>query len=211
MNILIEHGLSTEKFYLGKLCKLSHGFEDSGKSLRYKTSGRCTTCAGTANPGYIAASLSEKFWFNTNKIGAEIIEGSRCWHWQGYTSNTGMQYGRMFVRGRHFSAHRLSYELHHGAIPAKASVCHRCDNPICVNPDHLFLGTPLENMLDRDAKGRQAKGEKNGGAKVTIHLVREIRAAKKSDNSLTLRQLKARFGLSVPQISRILRGTAWKE
>lgn len=86
-------------------------------------------------------------------------------------------YGRLMVRGRMKAAHRAAWADKHGPIPAGMFVCHRCDIPACINVEHLFLGTPLENMRDMIAKGRDRKdprrGEQNGRAQVT-----RIRAGK---------------------------------
>lgn len=77
-----------------------------------------------------------------------VEEGTGCWVWQGPVNSAG--YGR--VQGR--QTHRLSYELHHGPIPAGMHICHNCDNPPCLNPAHLWVGTPKENNVDMIAKGR---------------------------------------------------------
>ena len=84
----------------------------------------------------------------------------QCWEWSGSRFRTG--YGRLKIDGKTTSAHRLSWMLHNGPIPDGTCVCHRCDNPPCVNPEHLFLGTKADNNLDRDAKGRTARGDRNG-------------------------------------------------
>jgi hypothetical protein len=83
-----------------------------------------------------------------------------CWEWTGGTYRGG--YGRAFVRRRDMRAHRLAWALFVGPIPDGLQVLHRCDNPPCVNPAHLFLGTHRENMADRDAKGRVASGDRAG-------------------------------------------------
>lgn len=77
---------------------------------------------------------------------------SGCWEWQGDRGTHG--YGRICVDGKREGAHRVSFRLHHGAIPPGMHVCHSCDNPPCVNPGHLFLGTAKDNAQDRQNKGR---------------------------------------------------------
>lgn len=99
-----------------------------------------------------------------------------CWEWTGYRNENG--YGRTYKNTRRIYAHRLSYELFCGPITDADTVCHRCDNPICVNPDHLFVGTRGDNNRDSVAKGRNARGERNNSAKLTEDQVRAIRTAK---------------------------------
>ncbi len=89
---------------------------------------------------------------------AENVQyGDGCWTWKGGRSPRG--YGKIEVSGRSLRAHRLSYELFVGEIPQGLMVCHTCDNPTCVRPDHLFLGTSQDNMDDKVRKGRQARGD----------------------------------------------------
>jgi hypothetical protein len=82
-----------------------------------------------------------------------------CWLWQGGTFGRG--YGAFKVAGKQMRAHRISYFIAHGELP-QLNICHTCDTPGCMNPGHLFPGTDAENMADRDRKGRQARGDKNG-------------------------------------------------
>ncbi len=97
-----------------------------------------------------------------------------CWLWERMVDRNG--YGRLWHKGKPMQfAHRVSYENYRGEIPSGLCVCHKCDTPGCVNPDHLFLGTRSDNMADRQRKGRQPAGEKNGRARLTIVQVKEIK------------------------------------
>src|SRR5687767_9041671 len=98
---------------------------------------------------------------------------SGCWIWTGARINSG--YGRIVVNGKQTSTHRYSYTLYNGPIPEGLCVCHTCDTPACVNPAHLFVGTFRDNKLDSVHKGRHAKGETNGNAKLTREDAEEIR------------------------------------
>lgn len=130
----------------------------------------------------------------------------KCWIWTRARSAKG--YGSMFIGGRYVSAHRASYILHRGPISDPGLyVCHRCDTPSCVNPDHLFLGTPRDNTNDRRAKGRSGdlRGERNGRARLTPSDVAKLRASSEPTASLALT-----FGISVAQVRRIRTGLQWR-
>lgn len=89
--------------------------------------------------------LADRFW-------SRVEKGPACWEWVGGRNADG--YGEVRADGRMQKAHRVSWALAHGPIPPGMHVCHTCDNPPCVNPEHLFLGTNRANMRDRQAKGR---------------------------------------------------------
>lgn len=133
----------------------------------------------------------------------KINDRSGCWDWLGCKFSTG--YGQIKLGGKKRTTHRFSYELHRGAIPSGQCVCHRCDNPGCVNPDHLFLGTDADNVADKVAKGRQAQGITHGLAKLTESDVLAIRAAV----GVTQQNLAERHGVTQSAISLIRLGKNW--
>lgn len=92
-----------------------------------------------------------------------VDESSGCWIWQGGRRGN-MGYGAITDRGKPMSAHRAAWIMYNGQIPDGLLVCHKCDNPRCVNPAHLFLGTHQDNMDDRTAKNRQSQGIKHSEA-----------------------------------------------
>lgn len=127
-------------------------------------------------------------------------------------------YGRVRFEGRTQGAHRVAWQLAHGPIPEGFCVCHRCDEPQCIEATHLFLGTVADNNADMAAKGRQARGaamsmavsgERSGGAKVTEADVRRIRA-EYATGKVGMKALGKRFGLSRVAVSHIINGRTWK-
>lgn len=150
-----------------------------------------------------------------NSFMSKVEKTDRCWNWIGQKTNDG--YGRRRVNGKKMLAHRIVWMSLHGDIEFGLCVLHKCDNPSCVNPDHLFIGTHQENMDDKNNKGRQTRsiGEKNGSAKLTKNDVDEIRklytkgSNLKSEHSLT--GLAKKYGVSFAQIYRIVNFISWKE
>jgi hypothetical protein len=117
--------------------------------------------------------IERRFW-------SYVVKGDGCWAWSGSRNEDG--YGILSRPGRHtgkVGAHRLSWEIHRGPVPDGLSVLHRCDNPQCTNPDHLFLGTQADNMQDCAAKKRlhirEQRGERNAFTKLTNEDARAIR------------------------------------
>ena len=156
------------------------------------------------------AFVSRKEKDNSSIVGffnnCEIITESGCWIWAKYIDKDG--YGEFSHKGINKRAHRWSYELYKGMIPHNMQVCHKCDIPYCVNPDHLFLGNLRDNMLDRDNKNRQAKGSRVKNSKLNEAQVLSIR--KQLDLGATLQSLADLYNVKILTISRIKRRITWK-
>lgn len=146
--------------------------------------------------------MSERFWAKVDKTSGP------CWIWTARINYGG--YGQFRTTGRLTEyAHRVSWKLHGGPIPAGMDVLHRCDRPACVNPGHLFLGTDADNVSDRNAKGRQARGERAGRSKLKSAQVAEIKSIRIA-TGMSMRKLASLFGVSHTTIEQILDGQIWK-
>lgn len=161
-----------------------------------------------------------------NSLWKKVLKTDTCWNWQGKTNKYGYgllsitDYTKRSLDGSRWSqkevrAHRISWEITKGSIDSGLCVCHKCDNRLCVNPDHLFLGTPAENAADMVTKGRGAKGEKvahpgesNPAAKLTAIEVQEIRNIY-STQSYSQAELGRRYGVTQAMISKIVQHRAW--
>jgi hypothetical protein len=151
------------------------------------------------------APLSERFWAKVRYVG----DASSCWEWTAALNEMG--YGVIGIGGRgtgNVRAHRLSYEMHVGPIPEGMFVCHRCDNPKCVRPSHLFLGTVVDNNADMVAKGRELHGERGPAAKLVEAQVIEARRRRLLGESC--RSIGRALGVCHQTISLLTRGMRWK-
>ncbi len=153
-------------------------------------------------------SLAERFWEKVDKT--TTPEG--CWLWTAakVSNRGGSMYGWFDGRG----AHRVSWEIANGPIPIGIEVLHHCDNPLCVRPAHLFLGTQSDNLLDCVSKGRMGMGRR---AKLTLSQVKEIRKAyavkqglPQQSRIITFGQLAERFGVAARTIRHIVNNETWK-
>ena len=135
-----------------------------------------------------------RFWYHVDSSLPNV-----CWHWKGKTLKDG--YGKITVNYKTHRTHRIAWQLMYGKIPAELYVLHSCDNPLCVNPKHLFLGTNEENMRDMVEKSRQS-------ATLTPYQVLEIR--KRRDKGESTASLATAFDVQQSAISKVSLGRRWK-
>lgn len=155
---------------------------------------RCWDCRVTDAPA--------RFW-------AKVQKTDGCWLWMGKRTAAG--YGKnVRMGGRQFFAHRLAWVLTHGSIPDGMWVLHRCDNPPCVRPDHLFLGDSQDNVDDMRAKGRgpDLRGEKSAGAVLTEAAVREIRRRNAAGDSHAA--IARDMGVHKTTVASVVQGRTWR-
>ncbi len=188
-----------------------------------------TTVPCTRSEIKLTPSDEQRFWEKVNKDGPiQTHMKTPCWEWTACKGKQG--YGRFGAGGRVWPTHRVVWTLVHGDIPHDGSahgicVCHHCDNRLCVNPLHLFLGTQKENLADRESKGRGirvsgdahhtrlhperlARGEAHHKAKLTAVQIVEIRALYAAGGA-TLKMLGTQFGVSHSRISDIVNRKNW--
>lgn len=148
-------------------------------------------------------SLDERFWEKVDKSGD-------CWVWTGAKGNL-YGHGSTTAPGggnKSMHAHRRSWEIVHGPIPDGLEVCHRCDNPPCVNPDHLFLGTHAENMADAATKGRLPRGSRSNLSKLTEAQVTEIKARLAAGDGTAA--IAKDYGVTTGNVYAIKTGRSWR-
>lgn len=157
--------------------------------------------ANAWNKGLSQFPTKDSFFKNTC-----IDVKTNCLIWTGKCDAKG--YGKVYYRGQ-FRAHRIAWILTYGTIPHKLHVLHKCDNPPCVNPDHLYVGTNKDNVRDKVNRGRLVlpcnKGEANGMAILNISQVNEIKNA----NRGTIKELAGSFGVSPQTAYAIRAGARW--
>ncbi len=165
--------------------------------------GRGKLCSQKCKFAFLQPPLEVRFWNAVDKSG-------ECWLWTANKDKDG--YGKIYANRKHVRAHRVSWELHVGPIPSGLQVLHNCpsgDNPSCVNPAHLFLGTGLTNMRDKVAKGRCPRGETSGKAKLTNADVIAIRSAFDAGER-NVSAIARRFNIHYSTAGDIIRREIWK-
>ena len=180
--------------------------------MKNKTPRKC--CSLECRKAWVSANRRQEGLTDADAIrfwsGAEITSADSCWVWKRKTGKRG--YGQTSVyqnrKSRTALAHRVAWQLTYGEIPEGMHVCHRCDNPSCVNPSHLFLGSPFVNVHDMITKGRRVlvRGESSPNSKLTIDQVRWIRA--NSDRSTG--ELARQLAISRQSVRDVIAGRTWK-
>jgi hypothetical protein len=149
----------------------------------------------------LSSVLIVRFWQKVNIGGTDA-----CWDWQGCKNRKG--YGGFSVHRKRQLAHRIAYHIQFGAIPCGMCVLHKCDNPACCNPSHLFLGNRADNNTDMIRKARHNIGEKNGSAKLKRDDVLRIRRLY-DEREMSLEEIAHRFNISFQMVSNIGRRINW--
>ena len=156
---------------------------------------------GCMNRGETASTANTvaDFWGRCSK-------SDSCWEWNGDRDKSG--YGRFWFRGKGWRCHRLAWTISHGPIPARLCVLHRCDNPPCINPSHLFIGTLLDNNRDKVRKEREnvREGSRHANSKLTERQVEEIRERVPVEGRSAV---ASAYGVSYSVVRRIDRGEGW--
>lgn len=155
------------------------------------------------NPDHLIVGINELFW-------SKVIKTDNCWIWIGQKRPFG--YGKfqysLLHKKHHLDAHRFSYLITYGSISEGECVRHTCDNPSCVRPDHLILGSQSDNIQDKVVRDRQAKGSQHGNSKLTEQLVSEIR--NHHHNGMQTKELTILYSVSRNTIQNVVNGKAWK-
>lgn len=150
---------------------------------------------------YNRIPIEQRFW-------SKVLKSDGCWEWKANKHIFG--YGLIFdeVGKKPKTAHRVSWEIHQGSIPKGLCVLHKCDNPSCVRPDHLFLGTHQENMIDKTRKGRVPKGSLNKSSKINEKQAFEIKVIY-ALGGISMKKLGNQYGVSSNVVCRIVNSKLW--
>jgi len=219
-----QHGKTRLTF--GRPCKSGHVWGATGKCLRYADkNGSPSSCVKCKHPSFRVGGNFNRtkersirdFWERVEKKGP-----SDCWPWTGTVGRHGR--GSTSFLGKSLTAPRKAYIITHGDIPSHLCVCHSCDNPNCVNPKHLWLGTQAENVADMDAKGRRGaargdnhpwrkkphlikRGSEQSRAKLNESQVVQIRQL--ADKGISRVDIASQFNVSKSLINAIVWRKVW--
>ncbi len=151
--------------------------------------------------GRVQPKLADDFWASVQRS-----DNASCWPWLKSTQRSG--YGRLAFKGSRMGSHQIAWILVNGPIGNGLCVLHKCDNPTCCNPSHLFLGTNNDNIADRMAKGRSVVGSKHKKSKLTEETVRQAREDRAL--GLTYTELEKKYGVTRATLHAAISGEAWR-
>ena len=184
-------------------CRCECGVERSIRESALKA-GRSRSCGRHIRKDEPTPADLRRFWSYVDKPPID----DACWEWNALLNSSG--YGKISWLGQHSAGHRVSWMIHYGEIPADMFVCHTCDNRKCVNPSHLFLGTPADNLRDMVEKDRSLHGERHPRAKLTDDAVRDIcENYVRNSPDRGLKHFAQKYGVSVATVSHVLQGRVW--
>jgi len=195
-------GIDFERYYVRRFC--------------------CKKCWHIFNAKTIASYNDNRFqWKNCteqeklerirSRFEEKVIKSDGCWGWNGYLDKNGYPLLKSGSGGKEFKetrGNRISWLLYVGEIPEGKYLCHNCDNPLCTNPDHLFLASAKQNSEDMVKKGRGNKGSKHGNSKLTEELVKEIRV--KFRDGVMIKRIMEDYKISRQTSHDIKYGNTWK-
>lgn len=151
----------------------------------------------------ISRKLTSQYVDPVTRFWARVEKSISCWLWVGAKEADG--YGRFDIEHKHIRAHRFSWILHNGPVPNGLGILHRCNNTSCVNPSHLYAGTPKDNALDTVNSGNTTTGVKNGNSKLNNEAVRAIR-----NDQRCQRVIAKEHDISAQTVCTIKKGRTWK-
>lgn len=140
---------------------------------------------------------------NEQDFWEQVVKTDSCWLWMGALDRWG--YGKSCGTG----AHRVSWTLAVGPVPSGSFVCHHCDVPHCVNPEHLYIGNQRTNMDDMVRRGHSTRGDRNPNSRLNFEQAEEMRTLRAS-GEWTYQKLSERFGVGKTQVARICTGKHWR-
>jgi hypothetical protein len=201
------------KLYCSSACYREHRREQKAALATLKTCPACgnqfpRTTVHEYRKVVCSPECAKAYYVNTMDDFHSLVQKrgeDECWIWTGPMD--GKRYGVIGIGGKQHKAHALAYEVAHGPITKGLFACHKCDNPSCCNPSHIFIGTAADNAADMKAKKRSAWGERAWAAKLTTDAVRQIRTQRASGMSATA--LAGMYGVTPAAISKVALGRTW--
>ena len=195
-------GVDFERMYVRRFCC---------KSCWHKWNGKNLASFNETRFQWKTATDEQRIERIKKRFEEKVVKKDGCWDWNGYFDKDGYTLLHSGANHKGFKerrGHRISWLIHYGNVPEGKKVCHKCDNPRCTNPEHLFLGTTLENNQDKTKKGRGNIGSKHGNSKLNEYQVMEIK--KLINMGVCSTRIMSDYGISRMTVSSIRLNKTWK-